>query len=334
MEHYLHEVFARLAAQGHQVLWIAHNHGLFARKSPQLEIVDLIQIARLGSPLVYEITANLFLKRLKRADTSIGPFDAMFECIKKAPLGLQDHAIAPLLPLVFNLKPSIHASDSPPGPVIAATSVARGRIMAAGIPESFVIRAPFGADSSFYSAGKNRATSPLLAVVEQSAGWFHRDPIYKACQLARRAGVLFDVEVLSEHKPRGLPQGFIWRLDEGPETRRELFQRAWVGYCGTGAEHEALAMAACGLPVICPATERGREYVEPERNGLLFTVRNVQELADRLEQLMKDEVMLKRLSRHARAWAESQSWDRTASLVLAAVENLSKPQTASPTVFE
>ena len=334
MEHYLHEVFARLAAQGHQVLWIAHNHGLFARKSPQLEIVDLIQIARLGSSFLYEITSTMFLKRLKRADTAIGPFDAMFECIGNTPLNLHEHAVAPLLPLVFNLKANIQASDSPPGPVIAATGLARSRIMAAGIPESYIIRAPFGVDSFFYSIGKNRASSPLLAVVEPDMGWFHRDPIYKACQYARKTGFSFDVEVLSARKPSCIPEGFVWRLDEGPETRRELFQRAWIGYCGAGAEHEALAMAACGLPVICPATEQGREYVESDRNGLLFTLGNFQELAGHLEQLIKDEVMLKRLSHHARVWAESQSWDRTASLVLAAVENLSKPQTESSTVDE
>ena len=325
-EHYLHEIFARIAAQGNHVLWVAHNHGLGKRKSPQLEIVDLIQIARLGSSYLYELTAGMFLKRLKQSNASIGTFDALFECIDHAPLNLHEHTSTPVVPLVFSLKSSVHASDSPPGPVIAATTVARGRIIMAGIPESFIIRAPFGGDPVFWSEGKKRASSPLLAVVAPNSGWFYRDPIYRACQQLKQMGISFDAEVLSPRKPRYLPPGFVWCADDGPESCRALFQRAWVGYCGAGAEQDSVAMAACGLPVLAPATEQGREFIEEERNGFLFSPGKSQALANRLKPCFEDEVLRKRLSHHARSWAENQSWDRSASLVLAAVENLAREQ--------
>jgi glycosyltransferase involved in cell wall biosynthesis len=98
-----------------------------------------------------------------------------------------------------------------------------------------------------------------------------------------------------------------------------------MGYCGPGVEHEALSLAACGVPVVCPATDAGAEYVRDAQTGLLFTPGNSSELAECLRRLASDAPLRARLGAQARQWAEGQSWDRTAGLVLATIENLHPP---------
>ena len=51
VEHYLHEVCARIVAQGHYVAWVAHhfrNPGDGMPKRSRMEFVDGVHIARLG----------------------------------------------------------------------------------------------------------------------------------------------------------------------------------------------------------------------------------------------------------------------------------------------
>jgi glycosyltransferase involved in cell wall biosynthesis len=107
--------------------------------------------------------------------------------------------------------------------------------------------------------------------------------------------------------------------------RCAVYQRSWFGYCGPGAELEALAMAACGLPVVCPATEVAKEYVQDGRTGLLYHPGKAHELADRLGELIGDGALRTRLATEARAHIETRSWDKTAGLVLATIENLPRP---------
>jgi hypothetical protein len=45
---------------------------------------------------------------------------------------------------------------------------------------------------------------------------------------------------------------------------------------------------------------------------------------------MKDQALRNRMAIEARARAEARSWERTASLVLAAIENLPKPDPEIP----
>ena len=102
----------------------------------------------------------------------------------------------------------------------------------------------------------------------------------------------------------------------------EAIARARVAYCGEGFEWQALTLSAHGIPCVCPLTVAGREYIEHGKTGLLHRPRDASHLADVIETLLTDELLRKRMARAACEHGEQNSWDRSASLVLAALENL------------
>lgn len=320
VEYYVHEVFSRIAGQGNYVVWVSTGFRFPAsrgKRPPQLEIVDGIQIARLGSPLVYRMMAGLFVSRLQRTGSTAGPFDAVVDCITGSPLPLAERTDAPVVPLVFDLNQKIRAADDPPGPLIATSNAVRRRLDKAGVPDRFIVQAPYGVDPGFYTPGEQKAAAPTLVAADDSPAC-----LLHAVSLVRRKGLPLTAEILGKKRA---PRKHAWATclpNASPLQRLLALRRAQYGCCGAGREYEALTMATAGVPAVCPATEAGKEYVEDGRTGLLFTPGDHRELADRLSRIAQDEVLYKRLRTQAREHAEAQSWDKTAGLVLATIETM------------
>ncbi|MBI5096015.1 MAG: glycosyltransferase family 4 protein [Candidatus Hydrogenedentes bacterium] len=320
IEHYLHEVFARIVGHGHYVAWISHTYPVwpFSRKqAPQLEIVDGIQIARLGIRYFHRAMVGMLLAKLSRSGKFQRNFDAIIDCVTAYPMSAAEQAPVPVVPLVFGLKRNTLAIEHPPRPIIAVTDYARRQLTQAGVPETRIISAPFAVDHEIYAPSfVPDAPSALVAV--------DHNPKCLAGALRRLIGQaqLPAIHLLGGKMRRFNRERVIHFPFGDEEHRANLYRNALMGYCGEGAESEALAFAASGVPVICPATPAGREYILDDQTGLLFEPGNQAALADLLVRLTKDELLRRRLSVRARERAKEMSWDKTASLVLAAIENL------------
>ena len=320
VEHYLHEVFARIVGYGHSVAWVAQNDPPwpFSRRTPapRIEIVDGIKIARLGMRYFHRTMVGMLLHRLAQNGKFKRDFDAVIDCVTGYPMSVEQ-APVPVVPLVFQLSPKVRPSETPPRPVIAATEHARTQLAQAGIPDARIVRAPYGVDPEIYTPGAAHADGPILAAVD-------REPRCFAGALKRlpSPAALPQIHLIGGALNRAGGEPIHQHLFGAGEQRAALYNRASMGYCGVGLESEALALAACGVPVVCPATPAGREYVIHDQTGLLFEPGNRNELAAQLARLAKDELLRRRLSVRARERAKAMSWDRTASLVLATIENL------------
>ncbi len=343
VEHYVHEVFSRIATQGHYVAWISHNYHLFPSRgnpTPRVNTTDGIQIARLGLRAFYRIAAGMVVSRLMKSGRLSGKFDAVVDCVTGHPLPLEDVTDVPVVPLVFNLARKVHASQEPPGPLIAATKAARHQLLLAGFPENYIVHAPYGVDCNLYTPSSDKAASPTAGEGGSSASVVAVDKTPK-CLLGALArlqpdGLAPRVDLIgigkrpvrrrslrSAFKVRGKVADVVtYRHATDRAERAVLYQGARFGYCGEGFETEALALGACGVPAVCPATPAGKEFVEDGETGLLFQPGNSRELAGCFRRLMKDEVLCRRLATHACERAQATTWNKTASLVLATLENL------------
>jgi len=72
-----------------------------------------------------------------------------------------------------------------------------------------------------------------------------------------------------------------------------------------GLPKSLLEAAACGLPIVTTDVPGCREIVQHQKTGLLVPVRNVLDLADALEKLLKDENLRHRLGKEARLSVEN-----------------------------
>ena len=308
VEHYTHEVFRRVAGEGNYVAWVAHNYAVspFSKtRPPRMEIVDGIQIARLGIRPLYRTVVRLLLSRLARAAKISTRFDVFVDCVDGYPLPLAQlsgDADVPVLPLVFHLARKVRVSADPPGPVVAASREAREELHRAGMPDSAVVHAPWGVDSDVFVPGDERSPSPTLAILRERSHM-----LLGAVASLRRAGKCLSVEAAD-----GLSEA----------SRAGLYGKAWLGYCGEGRESEALALGACGVPVVCADTAAARDFVVDGETGLLFEGGSGRGLADCLARLLDDEVLRKRLGNGGRERALTRSWDETSDLVLATIEDL------------
>ena len=160
-EDYLHQVFKRIANRGHYVAWVAAtSRGDSGHHPKSVQIIDGIQLARIGRPVLYRLLTGMLLPRLRHSAAFPSDFDAVVEAITGKPLSLADKIDWPVFPLVFRLSRSLHPSSEPPGPILAATEGIRRELTARGVPESFIVRAPFGVASSEIVPASERCTPP------------------------------------------------------------------------------------------------------------------------------------------------------------------------------
>lgn len=301
MEHYTHEVFSRIAKQGHYVAWLCQNHGglPFARKpAPNIECIDGIQVARLGSRVLYRPMAGLFFSRLAKPGVAVRQFDVVVDCVNGRPFPVGKYTSTPVVPIVFNLASSIRGAADSPGPVIAPSEEAFRQLRDAEIPKRCIIRVPFAPTPVEDSASSLEGARTRLLAFSRSA-----QPLARALKRLRK-------------------RGLIPELDVGGPSSAGMLAWARAAYCGEGFEWQALTLSAYGIPCICPNTAAGREYVDHGKTGLLHRPHDASHLAGLLETLLTDELQHKRLARAACDYAARNSWDRSAGLVLAALENL------------
>jgi UDP-glucose:(heptosyl)LPS alpha-1,3-glucosyltransferase len=70
---------------------------------------------------------------------------------------------------------------------------------------------------------------------------------------------------------------------------------------------------ACGLPVIVSREAGASELIQHRVNGLLLDdLRNIQELADYMESVLRDRAWATEMGRAARVTVEPMSWDGVA----------------------
>ncbi|MCX5768884.1 MAG: glycosyltransferase [Candidatus Hydrogenedentes bacterium] len=308
VERYAHKVFSRIAAQGNYVGWVCQNR-LFpfspASRRPQIELLDGIQVARLAPGILYRTMAQMFLTRLEKRKNLTRRMDAIVDCVVGEPLPLSNATAVPIIPLVFNLSKRMRANDSPPGPVIAATTKARTQLAQAGFPQNFLVQAPAGVDIDVPPMQPADAQlPPIIVAIDDN----HRQ-FKSALSSVQSGGLNISASLVA-----------VKRVSES--DRANLYGRAQIGYCGHGAEEEALAFAAHGVPVICPDTDAAREFVIHGETGLFYAPGDTRALAECIRKLAKDELLRKRMAANARQSAEARSWDRTAGLILATIENL------------
>ena len=81
-----------------------------------------------------------------------------------------------------------------------------------------------------------------------------------------------------------------------------------------------LRAAACKMPAVAYNVPRFKDSVKHMETGLLVELGNIQELAESMELLLKDDELRGELSKNTVKWAEQFSWDKTAKEFLSLLD--------------
>jgi glycosyltransferase involved in cell wall biosynthesis len=337
-EVHLHEIFGRLAARGHEVHLLSSG---WRGASPDATL-DGIQVRRVSGQYGFAATARRAFARLAR---SLRP-DVVVEDVNKLPLFLPLLWRGPFVLLVPHLfgttafrevswpmALAVWAAERPMPrlyrhvPVHAISRSTRDDLVARGFdPDAIRVIYP-GVDATHYTpdARVARAARPGFLYVGRLKRYKAVDTAIAALAAVRRADCP-DAElwIAGDGSDRGrlervaVEQGaegvsFLGRVSE--DAKLELYRRAWAVVFPSPKEGWGitnLEAAACGTPAVASDSPGLRESVRDGESGVLVPHGDVGALARAMAALAGDRSLRDRLSRGARTFAESLSWERAA----------------------
>lgn len=337
-ETHLHEVFGRLAAAGNRVTLLVSG---WPGAKPR-EIVDGMEVHRVGGRYTYNLTAPGYYRRVLRRRN----FDLVVEDLNKVPLFTPFWVRRPLVLLVHHLFGET-AFEEAPWPIAAATWLlerpigrvyrrvaveavsesTRNDLVSRGLPAESIVVIPNGVDLELYSPdpAEPKFEEPTLLYLGRLKQYKRVDLILRALALLRDEGVHARLIIAGQgdaaddlrrlRSELGLEDrvempGFV-----GEELKRNYFRRAWIHLLTSPKEGWGitnLEAAACGTPTIASDSPGLRDSVVDGVTGYLVPHGDVRALADRIRELLEDTELRERLGEQAREFADGFSWDRAA----------------------
>jgi len=163
-----------------------------------------------------------------------------------------------------------------------------------------------GVEIAVRALAEARGTRPDLTLEIAGQG----DDLPRLQGVARRLGVESAVRFL----------GFV-----PEEEKRRLLRRAWAVVFPSPKEGWGISnveAAGCGTPALASDSPGLRESVRHGETGYLVPHGDAHALAERMLALAADPALVARLGRGARGFAETLSWDRTATATEAQLSRL------------
>ena len=343
-EVHLHEIFKRLASQGHQVMLFSSS---FTGAPPE-ETIDNIRVVRSGSRNLFNFSVPVwYWKRFRREQ-----FDVVVDDINKIPFSTPLYVREPLVGIVHHLfGKSIFQEASLPGALyvygseLFVPSVYKNTQMAVVSESTRQELVQKGFNERNISIVPNAVDTTLYRVLEPEpreliVGHLGRLKRYKSVEHLLEAFKIVRIEmpeaILSivgdgdhraalEQKTRELQIDsavrFMGQVSEEEKVR--LLNRMTVAVNCSAKEGWGLTVIeanACGVPVVASDVPGLRDAVLDERTGLLYDYGNIEQLAEKILLVLRDQQLRKRLSGEAVRWASSFTWEDSAGKMLAVLQ--------------
>jgi glycosyltransferase involved in cell wall biosynthesis len=345
-EIHLHELFGRIAAQGHTVDLVASG---WAGCAPRA-VVDGITVTRIGGRHSFALRARGAVRHALRQHA----YDVVVEDINKVPLFLPTLTALPLVAIVphlfgttafteasLPLASVVWASELPIPRVYrragfhAISESTRDDLVRRGVPPARIVVIHPGVDSQRYrpDPATPRAARPTFLYLGRLKRYKGVEYALRAVAAARlvRPEITLDICGQGDDRPRlehvveslGLAGAVRFRGFVSEEEKRTLLRRAWAVVFPSPKEGWGISnveAAACGTPALASDSPGLRESVRHGVTGYLVPHGDWRGLADRMVALASDAELVERLGRAARQFAEGLAWDAAAQATLGHVQ--------------
>jgi glycosyltransferase involved in cell wall biosynthesis len=338
-EVHLHEIFGRIAAQGHRVDLLASGWPGAAPRA----FLDGIDVHRVGTRYSFQFNA----KRYFRERLIANHYDVLVEDLNKIPLYTPRWNAKRVVGLVHHLFGATIFREAAPHMAAAVWLAERGirvayrgvpfeavsestadDLVARGIPRKSIRVIYNGMDTDFFTPAANtRSQAPVFAYVGRLKRYKGVDLILQAFSqldvtdarlaIAGAGDYRNHLEKLAaalgiENRVRFL--GFI-----SAEEKRDLLRSAWATVFASPKEGWGLTnleSQACGTPVIASDSPGLRESLVDRETGFLVPHGDITALANAMKRLAGDKGTVERMGVAGRRFAGRFTWDNSASQTL------------------
>ncbi|HWP82261.1 MAG TPA: glycosyltransferase family 4 protein [Bacteroidota bacterium] len=339
-EVHLHEIFKRLVTRGHAVTLLCSA----LQPLPREETIDGITIIRRGHRNTFHLTVpSFYIRRLASRN-----FDIVVDDVNKIPFYTPLYVRRPLAGIIHHLfgKAIMKEAGNLLGsyvylnermalrayrriPIAAVSESTKKELIESGFSNEQIAVVPNAVDHGVYRPGSGDNAGEVLI------GHFGRLKKYKSVD-----HLLMAFRQISDRIPdakllivgegdarRGLEElsqklGISSRVDfRGfvPEKEKvELLQQCSVVVNCSIKEGWGLTVLeanSCGVPVVASDVPGLRDSVVNGRTGLLYPYGDIDQLKNRILQVIEDKTLRNELAHHALEWARSFSWDKSADLM-------------------
>ena len=349
-EEHLHQIFGRLAEEGHQVTALVSGWpGCMGRTH-----LDGIEVHRTGSRYTFPVFAPKYYRRyLVDCD-----FDVVVEDLNKVPLFTPLWARSPVLLVVHHLfgRTAFQAANVPIAiatvllerlipffykgtPTVAVSEGTKRDLVDRGLRPDDIDVIPNGVDVTLYAPlDDSKTLQPTILFLGRLKRYKRVDLIIQAVAELAIRGVQVQLRVAGTGEEAPELSKLAKRLGVGDRvefmgfvkepTKLQLLRSSWVHVLTSPKEGWGISVieaAACGTPSVASDSPGLRESVLNEKTGLLLKHGDVGALVEALEALVCDAEQRQRMSDSAREFSEEFSWDvsaRRIEVVLGRVSGL------------
>jgi glycosyltransferase involved in cell wall biosynthesis len=341
-EVHLHNIFSRLARQGHQVTLLCSS----IPGAPSRETIDGIDVVRKGSRDFFNFRVPLEYCRLSRAEH----YDVVIDDLNKIPFFTPLFVRRPLFGIAHHLfRRSIFVETALPiaiyvfvmewialqvyrrcrVPFFVVSPSTRDEFLVHGFSPDQLDLAYNCVDAARYRlTGVRKSETPLVGYFGRLKRYKCIDQLILALPEVRQRIPDVHAIIVGDGDDRGRLETLAQTAGVGDivkfegfvseERKVELLQRMWVKVSTSAKEGWGLTVVeanACGTPVVASNVPGLRDAVRENETGLLYTLGDIGELANKIVQVLSDSDLREKLRTAALAWAQSFSWDETAARV-------------------
>ena len=346
-EVHMHEIFKRIAAQGHEVTLYCCQFPGAAEKDE----IDGIRIIREGPRNFF----NYYVRGRYRSEFRRQDFDVVIDDINKIPFYTPWYVEKPLIGILHHLfgaavyrevalLPGLYVSLAEKlatkayrqVPMAVVSESTRQELIGFGFPAANIFIVPNAVNHNEYSTAEySKPLRPVIGHLGRLKKYKSADHLLRAFQIVRqevpevRLNFVGDgthrpeLEVLSKELGIADSVDFLGYLSQA-ETVRCLHQMSVLANCSAkeGWGLTVIEANSCGVPVVASDVPGLRDSVIDGKTGLLFEYGNIEQLAQKLLLVLRDENLRSRLRSEAILWARSFNWDDSAKKMMDLIERV------------
>lgn len=346
-EVYLHQIFKRLATQGHSITLLCCKYPGSSRE----EEIDGIRVIRKGNRNTFNYRVPIeYTHRLRHEH-----FDIVIDDINKIPFYTPLFVRKPLLGMVMHLfGTSIFKEASIPAasyvysteqlalsvyrntPLVAISESTKQELLANGFPEKNIFLVPCAVNhATYHQLADVKRTEPMIGYIGRIKKYKSVDHLLRAFTIVLKEMPNAKLIVVGEGDGRPAFQQLSRELHiDGATTftgflpleeKVRMLNRIQLVVNTSAKEGWGLTVTeanACGTPAVASDVPGLRDAVRDGETGLLYEYGNIEQLAEKILLLLRDDQFRSRLSSGALAYAQSLTWDTSAKIMLDVIEHI------------